>query len=278
MNEETAAPPIEGQNAPTESAPGQPPQAVTAADGQEQVGAQPTEATEPNEGKAATPKGVQKRLDEMRRQIGDTQRLNERLVSILERSLTTGKPPSVEAKPNEPPRREAFADVESYYQAQADFQVAKAFEKAEAKVRETQAKQEAEAREKAWSERLAKAAEKLEDFEDVVFTDALPVTDVMADAMKESEKGPDIAYWLGKHPAEARRIATLSAVAQAREIGKIEARLLEEPAKPKREPSKAPAPIEPVGKGKTSETDLAPDLPMSEWVRRREAQLKANRR
>jgi len=239
-------------------------------DAPEQGGAQPEAENKP-------PKGVQKRLDEMRRQIGDTQRLNERLVNILERSIAQGKPPSADQKPSGPPKREDFQDFESYSAARADFEVAQAVTKAEARVKEAQVRQAAEAAEKDWTDRVAKAAEKYEDFEEVAFSDSLPVTDAMAVAMRELKAGPEIAYWLGKHPAEARRIASMSAVAQVVEIGKIEDRISED-SKPKREVSKAPAPIQPIGKAKASDNELRDDLPMDEWVRRREAQLKSSRR
>jgi hypothetical protein len=56
--------------------------------------------------------------------------------------------------------------------------------------------------------------------------------------------GPDIAYYLGSNPKEAERISRLSALMQAKEIGKIESKLADNP--PVKKSSNAPAPIAPV--------------------------------
>ena len=94
----------------------------------------------------------------------------------------------------------------------------------------------------------------------------------MAEAMRDSDAGTDIAYFLGKNLAEARRIASLnSAAAQAREIGKLELRLAEKstPVQAK-EPSRAPAPIAPVGSGKGG--DKGPEqMSMAEYAKWRAA-------
>ncbi len=58
------------------------------------------------------------------------------------------------------------------------------------------------------------------------------------------EIGPDIAYFLGSNPKEADRISRLSPFLQAKEIGKIEAKVAASP--PTKKPSSAPAPIQPV--------------------------------
>jgi hypothetical protein len=66
----------------------------------------------------------------------------------------------------------------------------------------------------------------------------------MAETIKASDMGPDLAYWLGTNPKEADRISRLSPLLQAREIGKIEAKLGTNPiVKPT---TSAPAPISPV--------------------------------
>jgi hypothetical protein len=66
----------------------------------------------------------------------------------------------------------------------------------------------------------------------------------MAEAIIESEKGAEVLYHLGSHPDEAKRIAMLSPLAAARELGRIEARL-SMPAP--RTTTKAPPPVKPVG-------------------------------
>ena len=74
----------------------------------------------------------------------------------------------------------------------------------------------------------------------------------MAQTIQATENGPDVIYYLGSNPKEAERIARLSPLLQAREIGKIEAKLGANP--PAKKTSTAPAPIAPV----TARTSGAP--------------------
>jgi hypothetical protein len=47
----------------------------------------------------------------------------------------------------------------------------------------------------------------------------------MADAIRESARGAEIAYYLGKNPGEATHIASLPPVSQATAIARLEGRL-----------------------------------------------------
>ena len=89
------------------------------------------------------------------------------------------------------------------------------------------------------------ARSKYEDFEQVAYNPKLPITDVMAQTIQASDNGPDIAYYLGTNPKEADRIARLAdPFLQAKEIGKLEAKIASEPIT--KRTSSAPAPISPV--------------------------------
>jgi hypothetical protein len=93
-----------------------------------------------------------------------------------------------------------------------------------------------------WNEAVAEAMARIPDWHQVVSSDRGPTTPVMLEQIKESDNGPDIAYYLAKHPGEAQRIAGLSIPAQIREVARLEARL--ENGTPTR-PS-APPPIKPI--------------------------------
>lgn len=125
--------------------------------------------------------------------------------------------------------------------------------------------------EQAYSEREETALEKYDDFEQVAYNQTLPVTEVMKITIMESEQGPDVLYWLGSNPKEAARISRLSPAAQAKEIGRIEARLEMTPPAPKA--SKAPAPINPItpkGNGSpaydTTDPRSVESMSTSEWI------------
>jgi len=115
------------------------------------------------------------------------------------------------------------------------------------------------------------ARNKYDDFEQVAYNPKLPITDAMAQTIQASEVGPDMAYYLGSNPKEAERISRLSPLQQAKELGKIEAKLADNPVVKKT--SSAPAPIAPVtarstGSPATDTTDprSIKSMSTSEWI------------
>ena len=66
----------------------------------------------------------------------------------------------------------------------------------------------------------------------------------MAQTIQASDAGPDVAYYLGANPKEADRISRLQPILQAKEIGKLEAKLAANP--PVKKTSSAPEPFAPV--------------------------------
>jgi hypothetical protein len=131
-----------------------------------------------------------------------------------------------------------------------DFESAQQYAEALAQQRahELLAQREAAAQQAAildgYKDREEEARDRYEDFEQVAYNPNLPVTDVMAQAIQASDIGPEVIYWLGSNPKEAGRISRLSPVLQAKEIGKIEAKLASDP--PTKRTSSAPAPLAPV--------------------------------
>ena len=139
-----------------------------------------------------------------------------------------------------------------------------------------------------YHEREEEARGKYDDFEQVAYNPKLTITGVMAETIQSSDVGPEIAYYLGSNPKDADRISRLPALAQAKEIGKIEAKLASDP--PVRRTTSAPAPISPV----TARTSGSPaydttdprsikTMSASEWIEAdrarqvKKAQAQANR-
>lgn len=79
--------------------------------------------------------------------------------------------------------------------------------------------------EQSWEQRQAAFAKDKPDFFQATTAKDLPITPVMANAIKTSEDGPAVAYHLAQNPDEARRIANLPPLAQVRELGKLEGKL-----------------------------------------------------
>ena len=95
-----------------------------------------------------------------------------------------------------------------------------------------------------YHEKEEEARTKYDDFEQVAYNPKLPITNVMAQTIQASEIGPEVAYYLGANPKEADRISRLAPFVQAKEIGRIEAKLATDP--PVKRTTSAPAPISPV--------------------------------
>ena len=144
---------------------------------------------------------------------------------------------TVPVAPKEMPSIDNFESTDAYAEALA-------LRKAEELIAQRDRQKEQAEIVEAYSEREEKARDKYDDFEDVVYNPKLRITDVMAETIQYSDLGPDLAYWLGSNPKEAERIARLSPILQAREIGKIEVRLSDNP--PVKKTTSAPTPISPV--------------------------------
>ena len=122
-----------------------------------------------------------------------------------------------------------------------------------------------------YHEKEEEARGKYDDFEQVAYNPKLSITNVMAETIQSSELGPDIAYWLGSNSKEADRISRMSPLAQAKEIGRIEATLAQDP--PSRKSTSAPPPISPVtarasGAGAFDTTDprSIKTMTASQWI------------
>ena len=79
----------------------------------------------------------------------------------------------------------------------------------------------AELARQAWSEHTAETRARHADFDAVVSKPDLDITPLMAEALRDVERGGDVAYFLGQNPDEATRIARLSVSQQVREIERL---------------------------------------------------------
>lgn len=138
---------------------------------------------------------------------------------------------------NQPISADQFETTDAYLDAIAEQKAAQKLAEREHQRRQIEVTE-------AYSEREEEARAKYDDFEAVAYNPTLHVTDAMAEVIRESEIGPEVAYFLGSNPKEAERIARLSERVQAKEIGRIEAKLMADP--PVKRTTSAPAPIRPV--------------------------------
>jgi len=149
----------------------------------------------------------------------------------------------------EEPKPEMFNDMFEYARALAEYTADKKLMERDKEEQARQAKAEQEAKFQAWADRVNAAKNELPDFDDMVQSSDVRVSDPVRDAIIESEHGPKILYWLAENTDFAKKLADMSVVSAVREIGKIEARF-EKAKDPEPKPvvgkSKAPAPINPL--------------------------------
>jgi hypothetical protein len=133
--------------------------------------------------------------------------------------------------------------------------------------------QAAEIRQATFVAKVEAARERIPDIESALQTFAtLPVSDIAADHIADSDKSVEIAYYLAKNPLEAQRIARLPLAYQGAEIARIESRVS---APTRNRLSQAPAPVQTVSGGSGSQAvDLA-TASFADYEKARFAQMKA---
>ena len=120
----------------------------------------------------------------------------------------------------------------------------------------------------AFQYRETEAREKWTDYDAVTRNPNVPILPDMAEVIRDSDVGPDLAYHLGKNPQEAMRIAQMSPTRRAVEMGKLEARL----TAPKPAPKQPPAPISPVSAIAAGGSKDPGNMSMSEYIQWRAGQ------
>ena len=244
--------------------------------------ATPVEATDTDsEPKTEDVKPVEVSKDEEPKKTHDQRRwerlLNERAeykakLDLLEQQQRTQQ---TQAKPNSTrPAREKFADDESYVDALTDWKLEQKFEPYQRKVAEQAQQAQIEAQ---WDVKIAAAKKEYSDFEDVLNdSQNVPVSAPMAQAIKTSDIGADLVYFLGKDPEYATKISKMDPLSAAREIGRIESYIEYEKNQKKEKPvsvSKAPPPIKPVKSSSTGSTKSLEDMTPAEYMAFRNKQV-----
>ena len=135
-------------------------------------------------------------------------------------------------------------------------------------MREQVSVNEAEASRARWQDKSQDFSEKHPDFETVISNPALKITPDMLSVFQDSDKGPDIAYHLGKNPDIAAKIARLPRNKMALAIGRLERDL----STPKPQPTNAPQPPNPVG-GQQPTVDPG-EMGIDDWIDHRREELR----
>ena len=219
------------------------------------------------------PKGVQKRIDRLTQEKYRLRAELEFLRSQQQQPQSQQQAPQTEQQ-TQAPKLEQYGSIEEYLEALADFKASQKFDQVskERQAKESQSRQQQEAAKlhEGYAKQTEQARQAYDDFDEVVENPSLPITKAMAEAIMRSNNGADVAYYLGKNPDQAARLANLDPFSAAVEIGRIAATVVRPQP---RKASNAPPPIQPVGARATPVTD--PDkMSTDEWLKWRNGQLK----
>lgn len=163
----------------------------------------------------------------------------------LERKLNPPK-----AEPDPEPQRAQFVNDAEYLAARDEWVV----DKHEAQRQQEEATREAT---KSWNEREARVRAEIPTYDaDLAKGANLQISDVVREAVIDSEAGPQIRHYLATHPEFVAKLAEMKAGPAVKQIGRLEEKFLAAPASAKEEKavvvseqSRAPAPISPLSGG-----------------------------
>lgn len=219
----------------------------------EQAESQDSPPASPEEGEEfeGTPqeKARDRRLENRFRRLTDRLRAKDREIAELRGELTAVVQMVRPAPPEPPsgrPRRETYADDDAYLDALIDWKTT-----TQTPSVPTGPPVPAEvAPQQAYLTRLGEAKKQYADFDEVVESTEVRVSDAVRDALLESEHGPALVYFLAQHADEAQRLNSLNAVALGRALARLEGQMTAPPPPTTRTPNvQPPSPLRPVSGG-----------------------------
>jgi hypothetical protein len=275
--------PIEEAAAPATEAEEAKPEAQTQAEAPEAKEAvsepEPQEAAEEAPGKEEklSKKGFLKRLEKLNR---EKQQLQSRLYEYEQRlsqqpqsrpeAQPQAQPQSTQPLGDGRPKIDQFETYDAYVEALADWKFQQRLTQAQIEAQRQQQmaemqrqQQDLEARVREYKDRVAEASAKYEDWDEVTNKDVL-VPPSASIAIVELDNGPDVTYYLGKHPEIVEELHSLT---PAQQIARI-ALIGHEIKNPPKIQSRAPAPVVPVG-GSVASSNNLPASPSYKDYRRK---------
>jgi hypothetical protein len=231
---------------------------------QSELEAEPPKPTEETE-KKPNPK-LEKRFSELTKQRElarqEAERERQRASELEERlkALETKNQPAPQVDQDREPQPSDFTDAFEYARALAKYAADNALKNRDKIEAERKASEERQRLNESWQTKLEKVKSEMPDYEEMVASSDVVVSDQVRDAILESDVGPRILYHLAENPDVAEKISKMSLVKALTEIGKIEARF-EKPleVKPVVTRSNAPAPINPIRGGSNVDVPITSD-------------------
>lgn len=152
---------------------------------------------------------------------------NQRLRAESEAARTKQEP----VVPDTPPTPAQFAyDDAAFSKANAEYVRAVVRQESAAQSKALQEDSSRRERAEYWAEQEKSfAAQKPDYYEKAHYS---PISDEVVAAVQMMDEGPAIAYYLGENPEDAKRISALPSFQRAKELGRIEERVIAKSIKP----------------------------------------------
>jgi len=164
------------------------------------------------------------------------------------------------------PRADQFDDAFEYAKALAEWSTEKALYERDKQDADRKLDQERSVVLKAWNEKIEKAKVELPDFDEMIASSTVQVSDAVRDAILESDTGAEILYHLASEEEYALKLSAMPTAKALKEIGRLEARFERKEAPVEAKPkavarqSKAPSPISPIrGTGSAMDNPIGSD-------------------
>lgn len=175
-------------------------------------------------------------------------------------------------KQGDKPVRSTFGSDDDYVEALTDWKAMQAVAKREDEQAQARAKAEFDQVTRAWEKRVEEASAEIDDFAEVIQASEVNVPDYVSQAILRSKQGPLLAYFLAKHPDEARKVSRMHPIDAVGYLKDLERDFKQSPPTSEGKPverSKAPEPIKPVRQA--AAMDPGPATNFAEYRARRKA-------
>ena len=210
---------------------------------------------------------LEKRFSKVTKRAQEAEARAEELEARLREVEAKANPQTIAqtANVNDKPQAGQFDDAFEYAEALAEWSAEKALRDRDIAEQQRRVEEDRNKVLKSWNDKVEKAKQEMPDFNDIVSSSTVVVSDAIRDSILESDDGPQILYHLASDDDYAESIAKMPAIKALKEIGRLEAKFEAElEAKPKKEAktvsqSKAPAPISPLKGGKSAGADVLVD-------------------
>lgn len=185
--------------------------------------------------------------EQARREAAEERQRREELEAKLREFEARSKPQQAPSA-DEKPRPDQFADAFEYAEKLAEWSANQALKNREKAEAERKQQEERNRTIQSWQKKLAAAKAELPDFDDMVASSEVMVSDPIRDAIIESDVGPKLLYHFAENPELAEKLNGMSVASALREIGRLEARFekAEKPVVPVAPRPKAAQPINPI--------------------------------